>query len=366
LESVWCGFAVAEGMDAEIAKTREQIATIKSEIDSKREEFDDGNFDDFVRNVPDCGRVNLKERKHLKGHFGKVYAMHWSEDNRHLVSAAQDSTLIVWNAFNQKKANWVMLISGWPMACAYSPSGNLVASGGLDNNCTIHNIRGKETPVRVPTQELSGHQGYLSGCRFLSDYQIITSSGDMTCILWDITSKRKITDFKEHEGDVMSIAMSPVDNNTFLSGSCDTLAKLWDIRTGKSVRTFAGHVSDVNAVQYFPTGHLIATGSDDASCRLFDLRSYKQLRELRPPGPAATDDDQGPGHVTSIAFSATGRFLFSGFDDFGAGSCHVWDAIKGGQAGSVPIDSRVSCMGTPRDGMALCTGGWDFTLKVWA
>ena len=29
------------------------------------------------------------------GHFGKIYAMHWSSDSRHLVSASQDGKLIV-------------------------------------------------------------------------------------------------------------------------------------------------------------------------------------------------------------------------------------------------------------------------------
>ena len=33
----------------------------------------------------------------------------------------------------------------------------------------------------------------------------------------------------------------------------------------------AGHESDINAVHFFPSGHAFSTGSDDASCRLYDL-----------------------------------------------------------------------------------------------
>ncbi len=39
--------------------------------------------------------VKLANRRVLKGHFGKIYALHWSEDSKHLVSAAQDGKLLV-------------------------------------------------------------------------------------------------------------------------------------------------------------------------------------------------------------------------------------------------------------------------------
>lgn len=65
------------------------------------------------------------------------------------------------------------------MTCAYAPSGNYVACGGLDNICSIYNLKTREGNVRV-SRELPGHTGYLSCCRFLDDSQIVTSSGDVT------------------------------------------------------------------------------------------------------------------------------------------------------------------------------------------
>lgn len=96
------------------------------------------------------------------------------------------------------------------MTCAYAPSGNFVACGGLDNICSIYSLKTREGNVRV-SRELPGHTGerglvghsavvgggavlpslrdpadqplspgYLSCCRFLDDNQIITSSGDTT------------------------------------------------------------------------------------------------------------------------------------------------------------------------------------------
>ncbi|CAF4975831.1 unnamed protein product, partial [Rotaria socialis] len=59
-----------------------------------------------------------------------------------------------------------------------------------------------------------GHTGYLSCCRFLDDSQIVTSSGDMTCALWDIETGQQTTSFQGHTGDVMSLSLSP-DMKTF-------------------------------------------------------------------------------------------------------------------------------------------------------
>ena len=55
------------------------------------------------------------------------------------------------------------------------------------------------------------------------------------------------------------------------------MAFVWDMRTGNYVQYFEGHESDINAVKYHPSGDAIGTGSDDATCRLFDLRADRQV-----------------------------------------------------------------------------------------
>jgi len=229
-------------------------------------------------------RIGMKIRRVLKGHLAKIYAMHWSTDRRHLVSASQDGKLIIWDAYTTNKVHAIPLRSSWVMTCAYAPSGNYVACGGLDNICSVYNLASREGPTRV-ARELSGHSGYLSCCRFINDRRILTSSGDMTCMLWDVETGSKVTEFADHLGDVMSISINPTNQNVFVSGACDAFAKLWDIRTGKAVQTFAGHESDINAIQFFPDGNAFGTGSDDASCRLFDIRSDREVNAYAVSSP---------------------------------------------------------------------------------
>lgn len=302
--------------------------------------------------LPRCEKP--KARRTLKGHLSKIYALHWSEDSVRLVSASQDGKLLVWDALATNKLHAIPLRSSWVMTCAYSPNGGFVACGGLDNICSVYNLNSRDNPIRV-CRELNSHSGFISCCRFITDTQILTSSGDMTCILWDVEVGTKVREFNEHHGDVMSISLSP-DNNQFISGACDYNAKLWDLRSGKSQLTFEGHNSDINSVQYFPNGNAFGTGSDDSSCKLFDIRAYRNLMTYADP-----TIEFG---ITSVAFSASGRYLFAGYDDY---NCHMWDTLTGNRVHTLNgHTNRVSCLGVTKDGNALCTGSWDNTLKVWA
>jgi guanine nucleotide-binding protein G(I)/G(S)/G(T) subunit beta-1 len=148
-------------------------------------------------------RIVMRPRRALRGHLAKIYAMHWAADRRHLVSASQDGKLIVWDAYTTNKVHAIPLRSSWVMTCAYSPSGNFVACGGLDNICSIYSLNNKDGIGARGARELSAHSGYLSCCRFINDRQIVTSSGDMTCMLWDIEAGARVVEFSDHTGDVM-------------------------------------------------------------------------------------------------------------------------------------------------------------------
>eukprot|EP00494_Astrolonche_serrata_P033375 UN33644 len=115
--------------------------------------------------------------------------MHWGDDSRHLASASQDGKLLIWDGQTTHKRHIINLRSSWVMTCAYAPDMSYVACGGLDNLCSIYRVdlSNPDSPQNAkPLKELSRHDGYLSCCRFLDDNRIISSSGDSTCLLWDI------------------------------------------------------------------------------------------------------------------------------------------------------------------------------------
>uniref|UniRef100_A0A671RKM0 Guanine nucleotide-binding protein subunit beta-4 n=1 Tax=Sinocyclocheilus anshuiensis TaxID=1608454 RepID=A0A671RKM0_9TELE len=316
-----------------------------------RKACSDSSLSQITAGLDSVGRIQMRTRRTLRGHLAKIYAMHWATDSRSVdrkrLSGLEDGHS------QRNPIHAIPLRSSWVMTCAYAPSGNYVACGGLDNICSIYSLKTREGNVRV-TRELPGHTGYLSCCRFLDDSQIVTSSGDTTCALWDIETGQQTTTFTGHSGDVMSLSLSP-DSRTFVSGACDASSKLWDIRDGMCRQSFTGHVSDINAVSFFPNGNAFTTGSDDATCRLFDLRADQELMMY--------SHDNIICGITSVAFSKSGRLLLAGYDDF---NCNVWDTLKGERAGVLAgHDNRVSCLGVTSDGMAVATGSWDSFLRIW-
>lgn len=50
-------------------------------------------------------------------------------------------------------------------------------------------------------------------------FQILTSSGDGTCALWDVESGQLLQSFHGHSADVLSLDLAPSETgNTFVSG----------------------------------------------------------------------------------------------------------------------------------------------------
>lgn len=329
--------------------------TLKEQIEELKRQKQGTSLGAAATDMPQM-TYELRSRRKLQGHFGKVYAMHWASDSVHLVSASQDGKLIIWDGSTTRKEQAIPLRSSWVMTCAYdqAESPNMVACGGLDNVCSIYSLN--QTQVMRATKELTRHDGYLSCCRFVGNDQMLTASGDSTCIHWDIEASTPLMFFAEHQCDVMSVATSPRDRSMFASGSVDASVKVWDFRTGKSTHTFDKyHNSDINSVAFFPEGYSVGTGSDDSSCRLFDVRCYGEV--------AHYSNNEITVGITSVSFSRSGRLFFAGYDDY---KVRVWDTATNENRVLEGHDDRVSCLGVTPDGNAMCTGSWDTLLKVWA
>ena len=95
------------------------------------------------------------------------------------------------------------------------------------------------------------------------------------------------------------------------------------------------------ASQYEPAVHCVGTGSDDASCRIFDLRSC---------GPVAVfTEERIIAGVTDVAFSYTGRLMFASYDE---SFCRAWETSS--KEGCVrSLNERRTSAGGLRRGCAM-------------
>jgi guanine nucleotide-binding protein G(I)/G(S)/G(T) subunit beta-1 len=355
-----------------------EIKRLKSEIDRIR------NIPELLSTMenysakigtPESTHI-FKNRKMLQGHWGKIYSMAWdpSSESR-LLSAAQDGSLIRWNACTNNKLDVINLQSSWVMSCAVGPDGNTTASGGLDNLVTIYKFpsdgiasTGDLTPV-VELDEKRGHTGYISGCAFFDERTVISSSGDQRCIIWDIEEQKAINTFEGHSSDVMGVAVlqgaGGGSSSLCVSGSVDMICKVWDIRDKKAdVLTFQGHEGDVNSVCAMHNGNSFVSGSDDGKIILHDLRLFGPLQQY------VHEQKANQIGISSVALSHSGRYVFGGYDDNIARGFDTLTGKKATKHGAADMGSmqthnaRVSCLGVNSTGKALCTGGWDMYLTV--
>lgn len=88
--------AAMADMTERLAVARKKAEALKSEIAKAQNDKKDCSIQEAAAQI-DLKNLGpgLKARRVLKGHFGKVYAMHWSGDNQNLVSASQVSLFCV-------------------------------------------------------------------------------------------------------------------------------------------------------------------------------------------------------------------------------------------------------------------------------
>lgn len=367
-------------INSKIEAANKEIASLKAQISQAQTSKRDQTLAQIVTSQLSTTGTKLsvikapptvKLRRTLKGHFGKVTAFHWSGDSKHLVSAGQDGNLLIWNTVTSNKMQSITLNSSYVMSVGMEQTkGNLVACGGLDNLCTIYPRNAPEKAV-----EMVNHDGFVSCCRFLDESEILTSSGDSTCIRWDIATGRPISTFAEHTADAISISIK--DRNVFASCSVDKTVKIWDLRTpDMAVQSYIGfHTADVNDVEFMTTDlNCFATCCQDNIVRLFDMRAYNQLSSYATGAVSGADASIPDDGLTSLSFSRSGRIIFTGQAD---GTVYGFDVLstpkKAGQKHSSPAftlpqahERHVSCVGVSPSGEALCTSSWDGLLKIWA
>ncbi|ETO35807.1 WD-40 repeat protein [Reticulomyxa filosa] len=261
-----------------------------------------------------------------------------------------------------------------------------ICSGSDDHTVRVWNL-----DVNKQIQIFSRHSNQVNCVKF-SQYHchnyhrniVCSSSDDRTIRFWDIKNDRQLQIYNEHTSYVKCIEFSSFNCGQYLcSGSLDKKIRLWDIETSKSLHVFNGHTKGICCVDVSPlqsnvnnksnsigviggNGYTICSGSNDATIRIWDIETTKQLIILKGHECSLSSVKYGSNELVNTILSGS-------YDS----SVRLWD-IRSGQQIQVfngHIDDVYDVEYSPfavvnniefdNISNVICSGSFDNTIRFW-
>lgn len=196
---------------------------------------------------------------------------------------------------------------------------DIVAAGGFSGELVVRRLHSQPGEYMFSGRVTQSENGITNGIEVFNSLQcgtcIMTSNNDAVVRVFDGETFKLRSRF-HYPWAVNYSTLRPNSHLVAVVGD-DPVTHLTDLNTGTTVAQLHGHKDFAFAAAWHPDGNLLATGNQDTTTIIWDLRY---------PGAALFTLPGRMGAIRSVRFSGDGRFLAMAEP---ADFIHIYD-VKGG------------------------------------
>lgn len=281
-----------------------------------------------------------------------VFTVAFSPDGQLLASGGDDNAAILWDVADRSERESFIEHGSAVMSVAFSPDGRRLASACLDGFVRLWDVANQRRRISLT------HEGWVKTVAFSPDGRTLASGGGDQLgmvVFWDIRTEQEIATFIGHESIVESVVFSP-DGKYLVSASRDNTLILWDVPRQRMHRKLTKHQNVVYAAAFSPDGQMLATSSRDKTIKLWYVDSGENFATLNLRADQYV-------YAEALVFSPDGRYLASACVDH---AIRLWDTDDHHAVATLRgHDGGVTSVAFSPDGRTLASGSRDRTVLLW-
>jgi WD40 repeat protein/tRNA A-37 threonylcarbamoyl transferase component Bud32 len=260
------------------------------------------------------------------------------------------SRIRLWDAANGKNICSIKADSK-VSSLAFSPNGNILASGDSDNGNVkvwlLSRVPGKQvklTNIHTLTSSSIG----VKSIKFSPDGQIL--AGGIT--LWDVASGREIYKLNGHSEAVELLTISPNGQN--IATTSTSGITLWHIPSGTFIRRFEKYSLDT--VVFSANGKILISANKDRTI-LWEVATGRKIQDT-------TCKHKESGVISAVALSQDGEIYAQAA--YSETKIRLIKVSTGQNISTITTQSEgVACLAFSQNKEILASSSFDKTIKLW-
>ncbi|XP_053201322.1 pre-mRNA 3' end processing protein WDR33-like [Panonychus citri] len=212
---------------------------------------------------------NMNNVKMFGAHENPIRGLSMSSSGAKFATCSDDGTIKIWDFLKCIEELTLRGHGADVKAVDWHPEYDLIVSGSKDSQQPV-----KLWDPRVGTNlaTLHAHKNTVMDVKWNQNGNwLLTASRDHLIKIFDIRNiKTEMQVFRGHKKEACCLAWHPIHESLFASGGSDGSILFWEVGVEKEIGGMeSAHDSIVWSLSWHPLGHILASGSNDHSCKFW-------------------------------------------------------------------------------------------------